>query len=171
MRVEFIGGFEHHNPDCDHIDVLLHLDDGRVFAFDVATPNFLDQYMEREKENCYIGLPPVLVKRITPEIVEGALRAVVDAGEERLNVYGVLTTTWEHEEKVQLTIGKNEALILFELLTDFSNQPAVVVTDSADRLALSRLGGALDKALVEPFSSDYTEIAECARKRLMEQAG
>jgi len=166
MRVEFVGPIERYNPDFDLADVFLHLDDGRTFAFDVATPNYIYWCMDNEGLDHYVGIRPVLVKRLTPEIVERALRAVVDAGEETLNAHGVLTG--EHDEKVQLTIGKDEALILFELLTDFFDEPAVVLKDNADRMALSRLGGSLDKALVGPFLRDYKEIVESARKRLIE---
>lgn len=74
-------------------------------------------------------------------------------------------------EAVTLTIGKDEALILFELLVDFFNEPAIVVRDNADRFALSRLGGALERTLAEPFLESYLEIASSARKRLVEAWG
>jgi hypothetical protein len=72
---------------------------------------------------------------------------------------------------VSLTIGKGEAPILFELLVDFFNEPAIVVRDNADRLALSRLGGALERTLAEPFPENYLEIASSARKRLVDAWG
>ena len=75
------------------------------------------------------------------------------------------------DEVVTLTIDKNEALILFELLVDFFDEPAVVVKDNADRMALLRLGGALEKTLVEPFMANYCEIETDARKRLVEAWG
>jgi hypothetical protein len=70
-------------------------------------------------------------------------------------------------ETVVLKVGKDEALILFELLADFSDEPSVVVRDNAERLALARLGGALESTLVEPFMENYAEIASNARERLM----
>ena len=47
-------------------------------------------------------------------------------------------------EKVTLSLGKAEALILFELLADFYRQPILEVKDKAERLALRRLQGALE---------------------------
>jgi hypothetical protein len=75
------------------------------------------------------------------------------------------------DESVTLTIGKDEAVILFELFVDFSDEPDVVVKDNADRMALSRLGGALEKTLAEPFMKNYIEIASEARQRLVEAWG
>ncbi len=59
-------------------------------------------------------------------------------------------------ETVTLTIGKAEALILFELLFDFYRQPALEIKDDA---------------LVEPFSKDYGEIISAARRDLLQQWG
>ncbi len=41
-------------------------------------------------------------------------------------------------ETVTLTIGKAEALILFELLFDFYRQPALEIKDDAQRLVGAR---------------------------------
>ena len=172
MRVEFVGPFKQIDSENGPVHVLLHLGDGRTFGFDVATLSSIYRRMENLGLDYEVSvLRPVLVKRITPEIVQRALKAVVDAGEETLNAYGVLLRSSQPDERVQLTIGKDEALILFELLTGFFDEPAVVVKDNADRMALSRLGGSLDKALVEPFLTDYKEIVESARKRLIEAWG
>jgi hypothetical protein len=75
------------------------------------------------------------------------------------------------DETVTLTISKDEALILFVLLVDFFDEPAIIIKDNADRMALSRLGGTLEKTLVEPFMENYTAIASDARKRLIEAWG
>jgi hypothetical protein len=74
-------------------------------------------------------------------------------------------------ETVTLTIGKAEALILFELLFDFHTQPTLEIKDDAERLALIRMHGALESTLVEPFSKDYGEIISSARKDLLQQWG
>jgi hypothetical protein len=71
-------------------------------------------------------------------------------------------------EKVIVTIGKAEALILFQLLADFHSQP-VLKFANADRLALVRLHGALESTLVEPFSEDYADLLDKARNQLLEQ--
>jgi len=70
-----------------------------------------------------------------------------------------------------LTVGKDEALILFELLVDFSDEPSVVVRDNAERVALARLAGSLESTLVEPFMPNYKEIISEARMRLIEAWG
>lgn len=75
------------------------------------------------------------------------------------------------DEPVSLKLGRNEALILFEMLADFYNQPALTVRDAAERLALVRLHGSLESALVEPFQPDYRELIDVARKQLIDQAG
>ncbi len=74
-------------------------------------------------------------------------------------------------DTVTLTIGKAEALILFELLFDFYRQPTLEIKDDAERLALVRMHGALESTLVEPFSKDYEEIISAARRDLLQQWG
>src|SRR6266446_2685987 len=59
------------------------------------------------------------------------------------------------EKGIQLTIGRDEALVLFEMLADFYSQPTLEIGSAAERLALVRLHGALEKTLVEPFMEDY----------------
>ncbi len=74
-------------------------------------------------------------------------------------------------DTVTLTIGKAEALILFELLFGFYRQPTLEIKDDAERLALVRMHGALESTLVEPFSKDYEEIISAARRDLLQQWG
>jgi hypothetical protein len=74
-------------------------------------------------------------------------------------------------EIVTITIGKDEAIILFELLVDFFDEPSVIVCDNADRMALSGLAGVLEETLAEPFMESYGEVADGARKRLVEKWG
>jgi hypothetical protein len=38
MLIEFVSPEDEINPENDNVDVLLHLDDGRVFTLLVATP-------------------------------------------------------------------------------------------------------------------------------------
>ena len=75
------------------------------------------------------------------------------------------------EERTTLTIGRAEALVLFEMLVDFYSQPALVIDSPAERLALVRLQGALEKALVEPLMPDYREVIAKARSILTAQFG
>jgi len=74
------------------------------------------------------------------------------------------------DRQIILRIGRDEALILFELLADFSLQSELKIGDEADRIALFRLHGALESALVEPLKPDYAKIIEECRKRLIAQS-
>jgi hypothetical protein len=74
-------------------------------------------------------------------------------------------------EIITLAIGKSEALILFDLLTDFHSESSLQVIDNAERLALVRLHGALESTLFEQFSADYREIISTARNDLTRQWG
>ena len=71
-----------------------------------------------------------------------------------------------NEEDVHLMIGRAEALVLFEMLADFYSPPCLQIQSPAERLALGRLHGALEKALVEPFMPDYQSLIDEARSLL-----
>jgi hypothetical protein len=75
------------------------------------------------------------------------------------------------QEGTNITIGRAEALVLFEMLADFYSQPSLAIGSSAERLALVRLHGALEKVLVEPFTPEYRALIEEARSSLTEQFG
>ena len=72
---------------------------------------------------------------------------------------------------ISLEIGRDEALVLFELLADFYSQSKLDIPTAAERLALVRLHGALEKTLVEPFRKDYLTLINEARARLSAQSG
>jgi hypothetical protein len=75
------------------------------------------------------------------------------------------------DETVTLTLGRAEALVLFEILADFYSQPVLEIPSPAERLALVRLHGVLETTLVEPFMPNYKELIEEARSRLIAQFG
>ncbi len=75
------------------------------------------------------------------------------------------------EEAVRVTVGRSEALVLFEMLAEFYGQPVLEIPGPAERLALVRLHGALEKTLVEPFLPDYRALIEEARSKLAAQSG
>ena len=71
-----------------------------------------------------------------------------------------------------LELDKDVALVLFELLA--SREKEIVNTmklEPPERNALWSLEGALEKALVEPFSTDYQSHLATARKALIERGG
>jgi hypothetical protein len=70
---------------------------------------------------------------------------------------------------VPLNLGRDEAVVLFEPLFDFSVEAGVLsLADPVKRLSLVRFHGALEKALVEPFDPRYEALLHAARKRLSE---
>lgn len=75
------------------------------------------------------------------------------------------------QEGTNIAIGRAEALVLFEMLADFHSQPSLLIGSPAERLALVRLHGALEKALVEPFTPEYRALIEEARSSLTAQFG
>jgi hypothetical protein len=75
------------------------------------------------------------------------------------------------KDVVTLMVGRAEALVLFEMLADFYSQPSLQIRGPAERLALIRLYGALEKTLVEPFMADYRALLEEARSILAVQSG
>jgi hypothetical protein len=75
------------------------------------------------------------------------------------------------EDEINLAIGRSEALVLFEMLADFTSQPVLEIGGPAERLALVRFQGALEKTLVEPFMPNYQALIDEARVRLIAQAG
>jgi len=75
------------------------------------------------------------------------------------------------QQRVQVELAHDEAVVLFELLADFQYQATLSIPSTAERLALLRLGGALESVLVDPFRSDYLDILSTARRNLSEQYG
>ena len=76
-------------------------------------------------------------------------------------------------EKVTITLEKEAALVLFDLLFDLRAQSTLVIDDvrreQAEVCALVLLHGALESTLVESFSPSYKELLELAKARI--QAG
>ena len=71
-----------------------------------------------------------------------------------------------------LELDKDVALVLFELLA--SREKEIVNTmklEPPERNALWSLEGALEKTLVELFSTDYQSLLATARKALIERGG
>lgn len=68
---------------------------------------------------------------------------------------------------VTLQLSGDEALVLFEWLAqreqDQSDMPV-----TAEDIALGRILGQLEKTLVEPFDTNYQELVNAARRRLVD---
>lgn len=70
------------------------------------------------------------------------------------------------QDSVSITLTKDEALVLLELVDDFRDEPSLAVRDQAERHALWNLACLLQKAVPEVFSPNYKELVEIARKNL-----
>lgn len=92
MEITYVGYTrEDVNPENDNIDVHLRLPDGRLFSFLVMTPSNISRCMDNEGLDYYFGTPPLFVRRLNPECIEKAIRAILTEDDGRwLEVYGVL---------------------------------------------------------------------------------
>lgn len=69
-------------------------------------------------------------------------------------------------EDVKITITKDEALVLFDFLSRFSNTDVLTIQDQAEKRALWNLTCVFERVLVEPFSTEWPSIIKAARNRL-----
>jgi len=69
-------------------------------------------------------------------------------------------------DEVTINLTKDEALVLFEFLSRFSDEDRLSIKDQAEQRALWNLTCVFEKALSEPFSNDWPQIIEGARSRL-----
>ena len=67
---------------------------------------------------------------------------------------------------VTIELASDEALVLFEWLASSDFSRALPAPQEADRIAIWRLEGRLEKILVEPFAPNYVELVAAARRRL-----
>jgi hypothetical protein len=72
-------------------------------------------------------------------------------------------------DKVLIELTSDEALVLFDFLTRFCDTDVLTLEDQAESRALWDLLALLEKQLVEPFRSDYSELLHQARERLRDK--
>jgi hypothetical protein len=71
------------------------------------------------------------------------------------------------QHKINLTITRDEALVLFEFLTRFNQtEHPDIFEDQSEQKTLWILEGQLEKQLVEPFRPDYKDIIKEARNKI-----
>lgn len=70
------------------------------------------------------------------------------------------------DDQVRLELTHDEALVLFDFLSRFSDKEVLAIEDQAEERALWNLQCVMEKLLVEPFRSDYGELVQQARDRL-----
>ncbi|MDP2562341.1 hypothetical protein [Psychrobium sp. 1_MG-2023] len=69
-------------------------------------------------------------------------------------------------DDVEIKLTKDEALVLFDFLSRFSNEDKLSIHDKAEERALWNLTCLFEKSLPEPFSKEWQSIIEGARNRL-----
>ncbi len=76
---------------------------------------------------------------------------------------------------IALTLSRDEALVLFEFLSRFSDEEELRIEDQAENRVLWHLCCILEQQLVEPFREDYADCLARARHAVRdpdpEQAG
>jgi hypothetical protein len=79
----------------------------------------------------------------------------------------------QHEANTfYVTFDADEALVLFELLSRWSNDgKSLEVGDASEATALDGLLAQLEKQLVDPFQANYAERLEKAREVLRRRGG
>lgn len=71
-------------------------------------------------------------------------------------------------EPVTPHLSRDEALVLFEFFARFDEDDLFRLRNNAEFVAFMRVVGQLEKALEEPFQSNYVELLASARARLAE---
>jgi hypothetical protein len=61
----------------------------------------------------------------------------------------------EKKAEIQISLTDDEALVLFEFLSRYSDTDELNVVDQAEQRALWNLCCVFEKTLVTPFSKDY----------------
>ena len=67
---------------------------------------------------------------------------------------------------VNLTLSKDEALVLFEFLSRFSDEEKLEIKGKSEEQVLWNVQASLEKLLSEPFGKEYSSLIEKARKNL-----
>lgn len=74
------------------------------------------------------------------------------------------------DKSLNLTISKEEALVLFDFLARFNeSEQSDVFEDQAEQKTLWVLEGQLEKQLVELFKPDYKDIIKDARNKILDE--
>jgi len=74
------------------------------------------------------------------------------------------------QQKINLTVTKDEALVLFEFLVRFNqSEHPDIFADQSEQKTLWILEGQLEKQLVEPFRPDYRDIINEARNKIRDE--
>lgn len=72
-------------------------------------------------------------------------------------------------ETVSITLSHDEALVLFEFLSRFSDEQKLEIKHQAEQRVLWNMLCALEPVLVEPFRSDYLDVLQKARNKVRDK--
>jgi hypothetical protein len=73
------------------------------------------------------------------------------------------------EERIEISLTKNESLVLFEFLKRFSIEGKLTINNQSEERVLWNLLCGLEKILVEPFQENYKEVLSKARLDLQDK--
>jgi hypothetical protein len=91
VRIQPLSSLGDLDVDDDNIDVHVHLEDGRVYSFLLATPKNIYWCMDNEQRDYFLGVPPIFVRQLTADNIRRALDAIIsEDGGKWLQVYGVV---------------------------------------------------------------------------------
>ena len=77
--------------------------------------------------------------------------------------------TKPENDDVTITLTADEAVVLFEFLSRFSDTDKLTIEDQAEERALWNLCCIFEKSLVVPFDANYREALQAARDRLRDE--
>lgn len=76
----------------------------------------------------------------------------------------------EHtNSEVQITLTADEAIVLFEFLSRYSDTDELKIVDQAEQRALWNLCCIFEKKSVVPFNVEYAQVLSEARARLRDE--
>ena len=90
LKIEPVTPLESCDPNCDGIDVMLYLADGRIYQFEVATPNVIYEWMRDEQSGYLLWPPQVFVAKLTFQNISAAFHELIK--EENNELFDILGT-------------------------------------------------------------------------------
>ena len=73
------------------------------------------------------------------------------------------------EESIKIEITKDEALVLFDMLSRYSDADILSIEHQAEQRALWNLTCVFEKTISGAFDPDYKKVLEAARNRLQDE--
>ncbi|MCA1565603.1 MAG: hypothetical protein LC803_08185 [Acidobacteria bacterium] len=72
-------------------------------------------------------------------------------------------------KKINIELSKDEGLVLFELLSRFSNNEELQIVDHSEERVLWNIQAELEKQVTAPFQADYQDLLLKARERVRDR--